>query len=66
MPSCLRIATWLRALERFSTALSSFFFSGVLGDGDGDGGSCIKDKHYMEFEKIQAMVFSRFDNLRGS
>jgi hypothetical protein len=49
MLSCLRIATLLRALEVLY--VSFFFFSGVLGDGD--GGSCIKNKHYMAFEKIK-------------
>jgi hypothetical protein len=45
MPSCLRIATLLRALEKVSLITLSFFFFfflssflGVLGDGDGDGG----------------------------
>jgi hypothetical protein len=52
MPSCLRTATLLRALEKVSLITLSFFFFfflssflGVLGDG-----ACIETEHYMEFQ----------------
>jgi hypothetical protein len=75
MPSCLRTATLLRALEKVSLITLSFFFFfflssflGVLGDGAGGGGffASILSITWSFKTTNQAMVFfSRFDKSQG-